>query len=215
LTEIAIYAEGGGDTTEQKAQLRQGFDGLLCNSKSSARAKRLGWKVVPCGGRQAAYDAFINAVHSNPAAVNVLLVDSETLVKANAGGVTQDPAVCVAHLTQQDNWNLREVQAERVHLMAQCMETWIVADPAALEKFYGKKFASKDLPSRILLEEEPKRDVYDKLAKATRETQKGEYHEIRHASQLLQKIDPTKVAQRCPRFAILTCWLDGTIEACR
>jgi len=213
LSEIAIYAEGG-DTAEQRAQLRQGFDGLLDNAKSKARAKKVRWKLTPSGGRQATYEAFINAVHTNPGAINVLLVDSETLVTTYAGAVVADAVVRVAHLTQRDKWVLTEVPAERVHLMAQCMETWIVADPAALEEFYGKKFASRALPSRPMLEEEPKRDVYDKLAKATRETQKGEYHEISHASQLLQKIDPAKVAQRCPQFAILTGWLDSTIEAC-
>jgi uncharacterized protein DUF4276 len=121
--------------------------------------------------------------------------------------------VRVAHLTQHDNWNLAEASSERVHLMAQCMETWLVADPAKLQTFYGKEFAGAALPSRSNLEEESKPDIYAKLTKATRDTQKGPYGKIKHASQLLQKIDPAKVANRCPRFALLTNWLDVTIEA--
>src|SRR3989442_639839 len=77
MTQIALYVEGGGDTAQQKAELRQGFDGLLERAKSSARAKRLGWKLVCSGDRRAAYETFINAVRTNPDAINVLLVDSE------------------------------------------------------------------------------------------------------------------------------------------
>jgi len=40
MTEIAIYAEGGGDTAQQKADLRRGFDGLLKNVKLKAQEKR-------------------------------------------------------------------------------------------------------------------------------------------------------------------------------
>ncbi len=208
-----IYAEGGGDTANQKAELRRGFDGLLEKWKSKSRAKRLSLRIVCAGGRNETFDAFINALHTNPNSINVLLVDSETHVTAYGGDATQDSGVRVAHLMQHDNWNLEETSSERVHLMAQCMETWLVADPAKLKTFYGKEFAGAALPSRPNLEEESKPDIYAKLAKATRNTQKGAYGKIKHASQLLQKIDPVKVANCCPRFALLTNWLDTTIEA--
>ena len=81
MTQIAFYVEGSGDTAQQKAELRQGFDGLLERVKSSARAKRLGWKLACCGDRRAAYEAFINGVRMNPGAIDVLLVDSEDPVE--------------------------------------------------------------------------------------------------------------------------------------
>ncbi len=59
---IAIYFEGGGDTAHQKVELRNGLDRLLDAQKTAARAKGLGWKSVPSGGRQRAYDAFINGM---------------------------------------------------------------------------------------------------------------------------------------------------------
>lgn len=208
-----IYAEGGGDTANQKAELRRGFDGLLEKWKSKSSAKKLSLRIVCVGARDEAFGAFINAIRTNPNAINVLLVDSETHVTTYAGNAPQDAAVRVAHLTQRDHWNFAEAASERVHLMAQCMETWIVADPAALETFYGKRFVGASLPSRANLEEEPKPDVYAKLAKATRATQKGEYGKIKHASHLLQKLDPAKVANRCPRFSLFTNWLDAAIEA--
>jgi Domain of unknown function (DUF4276) len=208
-----IYAEGGGNTAGQKAELRRGFDGLLEKWKLQAGAKRLSLRVVCAGGRDQAYGAFINALRINPDVVNVLLVDSETLVATCNGNATQDSRVRVAHLTHRDNWDFAEAQAARVHLMAQCMEAWFVADASALAEFYGQRFVRNALPTRLNLEEEPKKDVYDKLARATRATQKGEYGKIKHASQLLQKIDPARVAQRCPRFARLTSWLEQTIAA--
>lgn len=212
MTEIAIYVEGGGDTTDQKAELRRGLDGLLEELKSKARAKRLGWKLACAGGRQAAYEAFINALRTNQGAINVLLVDSESPITAETGNADQDARVRVAHLTERDGWDFAAARAERVHLMVQCMEAWIVADADALAAYYGQGFARNLLPARQNLEEEPKKDVYDKVARATRNTQKGEYAKIRHASHLLQRIDTAKVAQRCPRFATFTRWLTEEIE---
>lgn len=212
MTEIAIYVEGGGDTAELKAELRRGLDSLLREVKDKARAKRLRWKLVCVGGRQATYEAFRNALNGQPDSIPVLLVDSEAPLSSETGDATRDAQARVAHLAARDGWDLDGVPEQRVHLMVQCMEAWIVADAAALAGYYGQGFASNVLPARPNLEEEPKLDVYDKLARATRNTQKGEYGKIRHASQLLQCIDAAKVAQRCPRFATFTRWLDETIE---
>lgn len=40
MTAIAIYVEGGGDSTDQKGELRRGFDALFKAAKSRAREKR-------------------------------------------------------------------------------------------------------------------------------------------------------------------------------
>ena len=213
MTEIAFYVEGGGDTTQQKAELRVGFDGLLASAKSKATAKRLRWTLRCVGGRRATYEALTNAMRTNPDAINVLLVDSEDPVAPDTGDPARDAAARVAHLRQRDGWDLSATRAERVHLMVRCMEAWIVADPDALAAYYGQGFAPNALPARPNLEEEPKPDVKDKLARATRHTQKGEYRKIRHASQLLQRINPARVAQRCPRFASLPHSLEQIIEA--
>ena len=213
MTGIAIYVEGGGDTAHQKATLRQGLDGLLNEVKSKARVKRLSWKLVPVGGRQAAYDAFINAVRISQDDINVLLVDSEAPINVEAGDVVQNAKYRVEHLKKRDDWNFDGVHVERVHLMVQCMEAWIVADADALVTYYGQGFMRGVLPARQNLEEEPKADVYEKLARATRNTQKGEYGKIRHASQLLSRISAEKVAERNPRFATFTRWLTASIES--
>jgi hypothetical protein len=92
------------------------------------------------------------------------------------------------------------------------MEAWIVSDPGALASYYQQGFQANSLPARLNLEDEAKTSVYDKLQKATKNTSKGEYAKIKHASKLLGLIDPKKVGARCPRFATFTSWLDEQIQ---
>lgn len=214
--EIAIYVEGGGNTTAQKAELRLGFDTLFKNEKERARERRGSLKFVCCGARQEAYEAFLNASRINPQTISVLLVDSESPIAHVPADTNLDSEIRVNHLRQTrgtggrgqgDGWLLANVSPNRVHLMVQCMETWIVADPDALEMFYQQNFRRERLPQRMNLEEEPKEDVYLKLEKATEGTQKGRYGKISHASKLLAVINPSKIANRCPRFLIFRSWL--------
>lgn len=214
MKKIAIYVEGGGDTAQQRANIRMGFDELFKVQKQAAQEKRLGWNLVPSGSRNKTYDKFIWALdQSGDETLCVLLVDSEDpIVAETKGNPDENAQIRTRHLMERDKWELNAVDAHPIHLMVQCMETWIVADPETLTAFYGQGFQTKSLPVRKNLEEEPKQAIYAKLAQATRGTGKGEYAKINHARQLLAKIDASKVAARCSHFATFTGWLDEQIK---
>lgn len=112
----------------------------------------------------------------------------------------------------KDRWELGAVAAERVHLMTQCMEAWIVADTEMLAAFYGKSFRAGALPKRTVLDDEPKDSLYSALRAASNDTQKGAYSKIKHASELLKRVRPDKVATRCASFQHFTSWLDIAIS---
>ncbi|WP_043586799.1 DUF4276 family protein [Geminisphaera colitermitum] len=187
---LRIYIEGGGDTVARQAKLRQGMDCFL-KKLPYLQNQRYHWTVVSCGARPKTWEAFQRARHNYPTSINILLVDSEDPV------TTPDPR---QHLEQRkdDAWPMSEIDITHVHLMTQCMETWIVADPETLKKYYGQNFQTKALPKRQNLEEEPKPQIYDALKRATRDTTKGEYDKIKHASEILPKLDPSLVRKRCP-----------------
>ena len=136
MSGVAIYMEGGGDGHGTKAALRQGMDVFLGELKDAVRAKSWRWKLVPCGGRQAAFEAFVRARSTGEMTVVALLVDAE-------GPVTTAPRV---HLEGREGWHLGDVSDEVVHLMIQSMEAWIVADRDALGAYYGQGFQANQLP---------------------------------------------------------------------
>lgn len=183
---IAIYMEGGGKG-KGNATLRLGMDEFLQPLKNAAREKKLGWRLVCCGPRNEAFRHFQAAVNNRDDEVIVLLVDAE-------GPVNQAPR---RHLRDRDGWDLSFTCEDTVHLMVQTMETWIVADPAALSKYYRQGFRVNKLPKATNLETVPKAVVESSLREATEETQKKCYQKIKHASDLLKRIDVERVKDRC------------------
>lgn len=202
MSSIAIYMEGGGDSAQGKAALRQGMDAFLEKIKSKARQKGWRWKMVSCGGRDQAMSAFIHSLTSNPDTHSFLLVDSETLVSGAK----------IAHLTKTGSGSLSAAKEDCVHLMCQVMETWLIADPEAIEKYYGKNFHRNSLPKRINLEEVTKPDIYNALESATKDTTKGRYHNIHHAKDLLGLVSPDKVRKRCLHCDKLLQILDNVLK---
>jgi hypothetical protein len=198
VTEIRIYVEGGGDSKDTKAFLREGFSIFLKDLVATARSKRIQWRLVACGSRNAAFDAFNTSVRQNPMSFNVLLVDSEA-------PVTTTPW---AHLRARDQWNPGNLPDDHCHLMVQAMEAWFISDIGALTEFYGADFYRNSIPSRANVEQVPKADLEPSLKAATRNTQtQGEYRKIHHASKLLALIDPATVrgaSAHCDRmFTVL------------
>ena len=203
MSGVAIYMEGGGNSKDTKAALRVGMDGLLGTLKHSARDRRLRWKLVCCGPRDMAFRGFRDALQNGDDSVIVLLVDAEGPVGTTAR----------EHLRTREGWDFTDVDDDAVHLMVQTMETWIVADPEALRRYYGQGFNAGALPTRPNLEEEPKASVENSLAGATARTQKGRYHKIRHASALLGSMDAERVKASCRHCGRLFDELGRMIDA--
>ena len=205
VSEIRLYLEGGGDGSESKAAIRQGFGQFLDPLRQLARARRIRWQVVACGGRNAAFDMFKTALGIHRGAFNILLVDAE-------GPVSQTPWT---HLLTRDGWARPTAGDEQCHLMVQCVEAWLVADRETLREFYGQGFNEHALPANINVEAVDRRDLESGLARATKDTSKGRYHKIHHCSLLLAQLKTTIVRSKatyCDRlFTTLASHMGASI----
>ena len=119
------------------------------------------------------------------------LVDSEQRVTA---------ATAREHLRQrpEDGWDLSFASEDRVHLMIQAMETWVVADTRALAHYYGEGFDESKLPETDELESVSKGSIAGALRAATENSARRRYHKIWHARDLLRQMNPATVQDRCP-----------------
>ena len=198
VREIRIYAEGGGDQRSGKAAVQEGISKFLSSLKEMARERHIRWHVVACGSRQSAFEDFEIALKQHRDAFNILLIDAE-------GPVTRSPW---EHLQDRDHWSIQGIRDDHCHLMVQTMEAWIVADLETLKRFYGQGFNENPIPRRKDVESIPKADLEHALMQATKDTQKGEYHKIRHGPKVLALVDVSKIrnrAQHCDRmFTILS-----------
>ena len=221
VSDIAIHLEGGGHTSETLAPFRQGMSAFLKPVVDEARKRKIRWRVIPCGGRKEAYDSFCDALKNEPDAFHVLLVDAEEAftkkkawehLKARVGDQWDKPA------TATD---------EQCHLMVVKMESWFLADPAAVKEFFKLKkgFDASALPDvpplptppklPTVCEDRSKSSVNAVLKKATKDTADAEYQKIKHGAKLLAVIDPKKVRQQCPAcdrlFKVLATAMETTI----
>ncbi len=205
---IAIYIEGGGDTAQTLTPFRRGMSEFLKTVVEVVRQKRIRWRVVPCGDRKQAYDAFVDALEKEPDVFNVLLVDSEEPVD-----ITVAPWM---HLLKRpgDGWAQPAGAADiGCQLMVACMEAWFLADPDRLKVHFGGNFDSRKLPAANLAESRTKADINDALKKATANTKAGEYRKIRDGAKLLEKVDPSEVRKHCKWCDRLFKTLGGAIGA--
>ena len=78
--------------------------------------------------------------------------------------------------------------------MVQVMESWFLADRHVLAAYYGQGFNVSSLPGQPNIELISKRDVFQALRLASKNTKtKGEYHKTRHGFDLLEMIEPNLV----------------------
>jgi hypothetical protein len=172
---IRIYFEGDD-------RLRPGFRIFLRQIDQAAQASGLKLLLVSTGTGDKPVRDYETALKSNPDSVNVLLLDSEVPLGPNC-------------LRQQ---RLRPFDQSRIFWMVQLMESWFLADPDALARYYGKDFRIDALRGNPQIEEIPKADVEARLKNASRETGKRSYHKTDHAPGILALLDPDRVRHASP-----------------
>jgi hypothetical protein len=177
-----LYLEGGAsgaDSKELQIRCRQGFRRLLEECGYKRRMPRL----FACGSRGAAFGDFKIGFAQKAAGDYVAMwMDSEDPLK--------DIEAAWTHLKHRDNWMQPAGATEdQVLFMTTCMETWIVADHAALTDHYGAKLQISTLPPLVKLENRERHDVQDRLAHATRDCTNA-YTKGKRSFEILAKLRP-------------------------
>jgi len=186
---VFLYVEGGAKGNLAR-ECRKGFSKFLESAGLKGRMPR----VVACGCRKDAYDDFCTAINAGKKAI--LLVDSEAPVVTPIDNA--NPWLHVKN-RQGDGWvKPANVTDDELHFMVQCMEAWFLADQTALGTYFGQSFNNNALPKHADIESIRKKDIYDSLSQATRNTQKGEYGKGKHSFEILALIDPNKVRLASP-----------------
>jgi hypothetical protein len=174
LTEIRIYFEG-------KDTLRSGFEHFFEELRRVARSARSKIQFIAAKDGPSAYR---KAWRSHPAAWNILLKDSEGPMPLDSSAVCR-------------SLGIEEVHARDVFWMVELMESWFLADPETIAKYFRHpNFAAKALGNAENVEHIPKADVLRRLKDATKNTSKGEYSKVRHAPEILKRLDSALVRQR-------------------
>lgn len=183
---VHVFVEGGGPYSLTQSACRKAFHQFFerFTGENTPRPR-----VSACGSRDEAYKDFCRSLQDDEGVISILLVDAEEPVAAG-------DSPC-EHLRKRDAWKNPMPEAN-VHLMVQCMESWFLADRAALEAFYGQGFKASALPGNPCIEAISKRDVMEGLVLATKNTTKREYHKTRHGFAILEALDPAKVRDHSP-----------------
>jgi Domain of unknown function (DUF4276) len=151
--------------------LKPGFHKFLKEIVDVARSQRCKFQLVEANGNPV--QDFRDALKTHRDAWNVLLLDWEESTEA-----------------QLRKQGLQGCDPDSIFWMVQVMESWFLADIDALKALFGGN-VTKGNPN---VEQIPKEDVLERLKKAA----KGEYHEVKHGTKLLELIDPAKVRNAAP-----------------
>lgn len=185
-----IYLEGGSvESKDADIRCREGFRKLLEKCGFTGRMPRL----VACGGRNDVFGQFRLAHRTThgPNFVAMWIDSEEPLSNVEAAW---------AHLLEHDRWAQppRAVD-EQVLFMTTCMETWFVADRAALKTYFKHNLQESALPSLHGLENRDRHEVQHKLGDATRNCSNAYVKGIK-SYDLLGKLSPAILEQHLPSF---------------
>ncbi len=163
---------------------------FLASVVEAARKTRTRWRIIPCGGREQAYGAFVDAINHEPEVYNVLLVDSEVPVPTDVTPHALSERDAAAKLP-------KGIDEGQLQWMVACMEAWFLADPEGLVRHFGNTLDTRKLPRATLAESRTKQQINRALKMATSPTPAGEYRKIRDGAALLATINPVTVRSHC------------------
>jgi hypothetical protein len=194
---VKLFVEGGGDGKALRTECRQAISEFLQKAGLVGCLPR----TVASGSRRQAYDDFCTAILSGEPAL--LLIDSEGTVAAEHQEGDSADWQPWAHLAQRagDGWVMPDGAANsQCHLMVECMESWLLADRAALKVFFDPGFRASALPAAgRAIESVGKVQLYQALSAATSNCKtKAQYGKGAHSFKLLVSIDPAKVVAASP-----------------
>lgn len=89
----------------------------------------------------------------------------------------------------------------------------MVADITTLENYYGQDFHKNAIPKTADVEQIEKDKLLSSLKSATRKTQKGEYHKIRHGHGILKQLNADKVRSAARHCELLFATLERIIDS--
>jgi hypothetical protein len=117
----------------------------------------------------------------------------------------------LAEVTTVAAWDQPEGAVDdQVLFMTTCMETWIVADRAALREHYKHKLNENPLPHPNGLEAKQRHAVQDALERATQNC-KNAYAKGKRSFEILEKLDPAVLTQHLPSFTRVERILKGKL----
>lgn len=204
---VKIFVEGGGDDKSGIIACQKGFSKFLEKAGLKGRMPR----IVARGSRRNAYESFCTAIANGEEAL--LLIDSEAPVHASCqSGDNPEQWNPWRHLKEcpGDKWEKPAGAKDTdCHMMVQMMESWLLADRETLQEFYGQGFHTNALPPEASpVESLAKERVYNALAKASKDSKKGEYSKGKHSFELLGCISPQQVMHASP-------WAKRFVDAVR
>lgn len=206
MTEHRLYIEGGGDSKAMRRRCGRAFGELLEKAGFVDCLPRL----VARGSRNEVFDAFKTAhAQATDDQFIAMLIDSEDPAPVPADPLKQKTW---DHLWGRDRWPRPGGTTDlQVLFMTTCMEAWISADRLTLREHYGHNLIESRLPSTADLESQNRRELMNKLVRATEQCT-NTYEKGNRSFHLLAKLSPEALKALLPSFRRTIAILEQKLE---